>query len=183
MTIVLLKLLSSEHTSWASGLSRPDAIETKIAPLQNMVILRLIPIPIIPFPILKFPSENNAIYRLAGHGHVFTCADEVASRSRRRASRDVLRSHVEDKQGRAQVSRDVLRCKQGRAQVYSTLEAGTCLGASYGTCLKFKQGRAQVHAVQAETCSGEQGRAQVQAGTCSGVQAGTCSGACKQRRA
>ena len=59
MTIVLLKLLSSEHTSWASGLSRPDAIETKIAPLQNMVILRLIPIPIIPFPILKFPSENN----------------------------------------------------------------------------------------------------------------------------
>jgi hypothetical protein len=41
MTIVLLKLLSSEHTSWASGLSRPDAIETKIAPLQNTVILRL----------------------------------------------------------------------------------------------------------------------------------------------
>ena len=83
MTIVLLKLLSSEHTSWASGLSRPDAIETKIAPLQNTVILRLIPIPIIPFPILKFPSENNAIYRLAGHGHVFTCADEVASRSQK----------------------------------------------------------------------------------------------------
>ena len=44
----------------------------------------------------------------------------------RNLSRDVLRC-MQYKQRRAQVSRDVLRYKQGRAQVY-------------------KQGRAQVHA-------------------------------------